>query len=610
MTEPITRSGHTFHIPVMGTGFSIDTAMRVAKYGVSTVISLVDDVLIEQMRKYHCENSGTPYEEIGRRDEDARARRITAYLDLLDGLIRKQVQTLQASPFEEGSDISRYFEMLPESPQKSAYHQILAADDPTEKTRMQNDLRSLAVPGTIDVNIMTKIDRDIYVKGEKSAPEFADAMSGLRGYANSKLNSAIIFSAGMNQRLYTYASTFADFSPDENGVLKKKIILKVSDLRSAMIQGKFLAKRGLWVSEFRIESGLNCGGHAFATKGLLMGPIMEEFKQRKDELQQTLHTTYCKARKGASGPAIDDAPLDMRITAQGGIGTALENDLLLQYYRLDGTGWATPFLLVPEVANVDENHLKMLQDAKEQDVHLSAASPLSTPFWSLNRSASEEVRRQRVQDGKPGSPCPKGYLVLNSEFTDIPICLASRAYQKRKIEHLPEEGYTPEQLEFVKENIVAKACICNDLAGGATVKFGIDEKATTSVCCGPNITNFSKIATFQEMVSHIYGRLSLLTNPERPHMFIRELSLYMDDLRKEFMEFTLDVSTRDPKFFQEFRENMLSGIEYYRTQVAEFIDEKRQHFLDDLDSIRSTLEQMTFEKPQTDVAQICQPIES
>ena len=68
----------------------------------------------------------------------------------------------------------------------------------------------------------------------------------------------------------------------------KKIILKVSDYRSAIIQGKFFAKKGLWVSEYRIESGLNCGGHAFPTQGYLMGPILEEFKKNIDSLFQKL----------------------------------------------------------------------------------------------------------------------------------------------------------------------------------------------------------------------------------------------------------------------------------------------------------------------------------
>ena len=92
------------------------------------------------------------------------------------------------------------------------------------------------------------------------------------------LNSSVVLSAGMNTKLYSYFESFSDFFPDENGKLKKKIILKVSDFRSALIQGKFLAKKGLWVSEYRIESGLNCGGHAFATDGYLIGPILEEFK--------------------------------------------------------------------------------------------------------------------------------------------------------------------------------------------------------------------------------------------------------------------------------------------------------------------------------------------
>ncbi len=65
MADMATRSGHTFHIPVMGTGFTIDTPLRVAKYGITSVISLVDDVLIEQMRKLHCRRAEEPCEEIG-----------------------------------------------------------------------------------------------------------------------------------------------------------------------------------------------------------------------------------------------------------------------------------------------------------------------------------------------------------------------------------------------------------------------------------------------------------------------------------------------------------------------------------------------------------------
>ncbi len=42
---------HTFHIPVLGLAFSIDTPVRVARFGITSVISIVDDMLIEHMRK-------------------------------------------------------------------------------------------------------------------------------------------------------------------------------------------------------------------------------------------------------------------------------------------------------------------------------------------------------------------------------------------------------------------------------------------------------------------------------------------------------------------------------------------------------------------------------
>ncbi len=593
MEDLVTHSRHTFHIPVMGTGFTIDTPLRVARYGITSVISLVDDVLIEQMRKLHCRKAEEPYEEIAGHNEDARARRITAYLNLVDHLVRRQVQALQASPFESGSEITRYYEMLPETSLKRAYREMLTTPESAERVRKQDELRRLAVPGTIDVNIMTKLDRDIYRDGKKLPPEFADAMAALRGYANSSLTSSIIFSAGMNQRVYTYATRFADFSPDQNGVIKKKIILKVSDWRSATVQGKFLARRGLWVSEFRIESGLNCGGHAFPTKGLLMGPILEEFKRRKVELHEMLHAIYSRARTGVDRSSVD-TPLEIRITAQGGISTAAENELLLRYYRVDGTGWATPFLLVPEVSNVDDAHLRKLSTATNRDVYLSDSSPLGIPFSTLRNSASEEARRQRIREGRPGSSCPKGYLISNTEFTDVPICPASRAYQKRKLEHLAEEGFSARQLAVVREGVVVKACVCHEVGGTALVKNGIDLEVKPAVCCGPNIVNFSKIATLQEMVSHIYGRLSLLANHDRPHMFIRELTLYVDHLRKEFEKYSLELSTRAPKYFREFKENLLSGIEYYGSRTEHFIEEKRNRFMDDLRALREALERMTL----------------
>ncbi len=377
-----------------------------ARFGISSVISLVDDVLIEQMRRFHSQRAGEPYEEIPARDEDRRARRITAYLNLLHLLIERQVTALQGASFEPGSELTRYYDMLPEGSRKQGYRDMLKTTDLEERIQRQIQLRQWATPGSIDVNIMTKLDRDAYRGGEKLAPEHSDAMSALRGYACSALNSSIVFSAGMNPRLYSYAAQFDDFLPDDHGILKKRIILKVSDFRSAAIQGKFLAKRGLWISEYRIESGLNCGGHAFATQGHLMGPILEEFLFKKEELSHDLRA-LCDAALIARGrPPFPTLP-PVRVTAQGGIGTAAEQTLLENYYHLDSTGWGTPFLVVPEATNVDELNLQRLLAATECDVQLSDHSPLGVPFWTLATSASEAARTRASKKASPEASVQK-----------------------------------------------------------------------------------------------------------------------------------------------------------------------------------------------------------
>ncbi|OVE74370.1 hypothetical protein BVX94_00550, partial [bacterium B17] len=221
----------------MGTGFSIDTPLRVARYGISSVISLVDDVLIEQIRKVYCKKEGEPYEEIKCSDDDARARRIKEYLNLVDRIVKRQVKQLQASPFEENSEISKYYEMLPDGELKNKYTAMLVLPEGEDKTSKQDELRELAVPGSIDVNIMTKLDKPNFSNGHTLPDEFNDALSALRGYGESNLKSAIVFSAGLNKQLYNYMTKFKDFFADTNNNLKKKIVLKVSDYRSALIQG-------------------------------------------------------------------------------------------------------------------------------------------------------------------------------------------------------------------------------------------------------------------------------------------------------------------------------------------------------------------------------------
>ncbi len=149
------NSPHTFHIPVMGTAFTIDTPIRVAHYGISSVISLVDDTLIEQMREHYSIKFGEDYEPITKYDEDYRAKRITAYLNLVDKIVKQKFETVRNSCFEMGSEITKYFEMLANnSPLKKLYKEMLETEDSQLKSELQTRLRALMRPGSIDVNII------------------------------------------------------------------------------------------------------------------------------------------------------------------------------------------------------------------------------------------------------------------------------------------------------------------------------------------------------------------------------------------------------------------------------------------------------------------------
>ncbi len=597
MNENQPREGHTFFIPVMGTGFTIDSPLKVARYGITSVVSLVDDRFIEQVRRYHCQRAGEPYTPIGIAEEDARARRITAYLDLLDRLVARDTDALRASPFVEGSEITRYFRLLPDSPLKREHAAMLAEKDPARRAARQERLREKVAPGRIDVNIMTKLDRDHYRDGKPLPTGTSDALSALRGFANSTVRSALVFSAGLNPRLYSYAAAFPGFFPDAEGRIAKQIILKVSDFRSALVQGKFFAKRGLWVSEYSIESGINCGGHAFLGKGHLLGVVLEEFRSRWEELLGETHAVYARSLPDAV-TFRPERPLPVRLTAAGGIGTAEEHRLLMATYGVESVGWGTPLLLVPEATNVDEETLRKLADAAEKDVYLSGASPLGVPFWNLRNSASELRRERRIAEGHPGSPCPCGYgRIHNTEFTQEPLCIADRRYVEKKLQATESSPLPEEKKGWEKWRTLAKSCICHDLSGGAVLRYGLEKEADPAVCCGPNIVNFSRVASLQEMVDHIYGRANLLARPERPHAFLREISLYAEHLKGQMEEFRKGMADYTPTTMRELQDNLAEGIEYYRKMAEELGGAGKERFLEELRAQKEALERLFASLP-------------
>lgn len=581
---------HTFHIPVMGLAYTIDSPIRVAQYGISSVVALADDDLIEKMRNFYSTKFNIPYEEITQKFHDYRAERITSYLNLVDKIVKEKFENFKTELAESKTALENFMSILPNTSDIKKGFQNLLDDGIAFKENIQNYIETNLFPGEIDVNIMTKLDKDNFVKNEQLPIEFNDAHAALRGFAKSNLESSVVLSAGMNPRLFGYFENFKDFFPNENNELKKKIILKVSDFRSAMIQGNFLAKKGLWVSEYRIESGLNCGGHAFATDGLLLGTILEEFKQKKEQLVQSAHDLMIKALQAKNQP-IPENPLELKITVQGGVGTADEHEFLLDEYNVDSVGWGSPFLLVPEATSVDKETRNLLMNAKEDDFYLSNISPLGVPFNTLKGTTNEFLKQKRIHENKAGSSCPKKFLALSKEYDPHGICTASKKYQDIKLEELEakKDSLSADEFEKNKIKITEKSCLCVGLANASYLENDIKIKGQAQgvvICPGPNLAYFDQEVSLKDMIQHIYQGKSIIRT-ERPNLFIKELKMYITYFRNEIQSISGELTAAQLKKWNSFKSNLLDGIEYYKN-LFESTSVFKGH-LDQLDSCKSEL---------------------
>ncbi|MCB0802648.1 MAG: hypothetical protein KDB74_06080 [Flavobacteriales bacterium] len=567
---------HSFHIPVMGLSYTIDTPIKVAHYGINSVVSIIEDTLLEVVRKTYLEKEGKTFQAIPDHEEDSKAKRVTEYLNMMYDITSQKFQK-----FKENctlAEAKKYIQLLSEDSYiKKGYENLskLKSSD----FDLISYVRKHAEIGAVDVNIMTKVDKVNYKNGEALPREFNDAHASLRGFAQSKLNSSVVLSAGLNPSLVSYMANFSDFFPNAEGQFKKKIILKVSDYRSALIQAKFLAKKGLWVTEFRIESGLNCGGHAFATDGLLMGPNLHEFYVNRESMYSELKTLYIDVLKD-KGLETPKGELQLKISAQGGVGTALEHKFLLEYYKLDSVGWGSPFLLVPEVSALDSKTRDELSAASEKDLYLSHISPLGVPMNNMRTSSMGAKRLERIEMDKPGSPCVKKYLAFNTEFSDKPLCTASRKYQSKKIKELNSLDLLEEDYQEAYDQITEKECICTGLGTSFLIENNQSTKVVgegVTLCPGPNMAYFSKQVSMQEMISHIYGRANVLTRQDRPHMFVKELMLNIDYLRNQIKDYRKKPDSKNLKRLNLFIDNLNQSITYYIELFSKYAQQLGDH---------------------------------
>ncbi|NQY66848.1 MAG: hypothetical protein HRT72_03890, partial [Flavobacteriales bacterium] len=324
--------------------------------------------------------------------------------------------------------------------------------------------------------------------------------------------------------------------------------------------------------------------------------ILQEFKNDREELIEEIHSILVNALE-SKGKAIPSSPMDLKVTTQGGIGTNKEHEFLLDFYKVDGVGWASPFLLVPEVTNLDDETRDLIKNGKEKDFYLSKTSPLGIPFNTVRGTSKSEILWENVKNGNPGSPCPKKYLVSNTDYTDEPICKSSRKFQEIKIKELEsqKEELSQEKYQSAYNTIVEKECICVGLVSGTLQNENLDIKIEgpgKSICPGPNAAYFSEIISMDKMIAHIYGRDDVMTFENRPNMFLKEIGIYIKYLKDAIEDFKLPLEDKQVKYITEFKINLNEGVEYYVDMIEDLktsLEVSSEDFLSDLMSLKKEI---------------------
>ena len=160
----------------------------------------------------------------------------------------------------------------------------------------------------------------------------------------------------------------------------------------------------------------------------------------------------------------------------------------------------------------------------------------------------------------------------------------SRQYQSLKLAELADENLPAAKYNAAYEKIVERECLCNGLSTSALLSKNIGVKSSdkVTICPGPNLAWFSKVSTLKEMADHIYGRINLLDNRHRPHMFLKELNMYLDIFKERVETFMQNQEdSKELKQLQAFQQNLVDGVNYYKSLFAE----KKKEIVEELDQL-------------------------
>ena len=232
---------------------------------------------------------------------------------------------------------------------------------------------------------------------------------------------------------------------------------------------------------------------------------------------------------------------------------------------------------------------------------MSNISPLGIPFNSIKGSSNDYWKQKRIADHKAGSSCPKKLLALSKEFDPKGTCTASKKYQDMQLESLDKikDTLTDEQFKLQENKITEKSCLCVGLVNSAYLDCELPIKGQQQgvvICPGPNLAYFDKEVSLTTMVQFIYGKFNILSKTERSHIFVNELRMYMDYIKKEVTTYSTEVSLAQLKKWTAFKQNLEAGISYYEQLFAagHYFKDSKTHLLSQLKEFEAEIKNLTL----------------
>ena len=98
----------------------------------------------------------------------------------------------------------------------------------------------------------------------------------------------------------------------------------------------------------------------------------------------------------------------------------------------------------------------------------------------------------------------------------------------------------------------------------------------------------------KEITSHIYGESKVNVRTDRPNLFVKELTIYLDYLNDKLAEAEGSIDAKQKKYLSLFAKNLGEGINYYKDLFSSY-SLGNSNVLPELEKNNQVLQTIIFE---------------